>query len=545
MPTVSNSSGSQLSEEKKSKGLILSIDLGTSGPKVGLVDECGRVICDEFEPVPIYLLPGGGAEQDPQDWWQAIVKATRRVLERCPVQPGEIIAIGCTGQWSGTVAVGNDGCPLMNAIIWMDTRGAANVRRLVDGPLKVSGYAIGKLLTWVRLTGGMPTGAGKDSIAHILFIKEEYPEIYKATNKFLEPIDYLGLVLTGNYAASYDSIILHWLTDNRDIRNVKYDERLQSLSGIDRQKLPELRPPVSVLGDLLPQAARELGLEHAVPVIIAAPDVHTAAVGAGAVEDYQAHLYIGTSSWLVCHLPEKRTDVNLGLASLPSAIPSKYLVIAEQECAGACLNYLRDQVFFPDDELSSGSKPEDAYALFDQIVSDVPAGSERLIFTPWLYGERAPVEDPYVRGGFINLTLKTNRRHMLRAVYEGVAYNSRWLLDALEKFTRRKLEPIRMVGGGAKSAVWCQICADVLNRTVLQVRDPIQANMSGVAFLAYLALGKMKVEDISACVQIEQEYRPDPNNRGIYEELFGEYVQLYKSLKPIYARLNRQEEARE
>ena len=272
------------------------------------------------------------------------------------------------------------------------------MRRLVNGPVRVSGYAVDKLLTWVRLTGGMPTGAGKDLIAHILFIKEEYPEIYRATDKFLEPIDYLGLVLTGQCAASYDSIILHWLTDNRDIQQVKYDERLLSLTGIDRRRMPDLRPPVSVLGDLLPQVAQELGLEHVVPVIIAAPDVHTAAVGAGAVEDYQTHLYIGTSSWLVCHLPEKKTDVMLGLASLPAAIPNKYLVIGEQECAGVCLNYLRDQVFFPDDELSTGPKPEDAYALFDQIVSDVPAGSERLIFTPWLYGERAPVEDPYVAG---------------------------------------------------------------------------------------------------------------------------------------------------
>ena len=134
---------------------------------------------------------------------------------------------------------------------------------------------------------------------------------------------------------------------------------------------------------------------------------------------------------------------------------------------------------------------------------------------------------------------------MLRSVYEGVAYNSRWLLDALEKFTRRKLEPIRMVGGGAKSAVWCQICADVLNRTVLQVEDPIQANMSGVAFLAYLALGHMKVENIPRCVQIEQEYAPNPQHRAIYEELYREYVQLYKSLKPMYARLNRQEAAAE
>lgn len=519
--------------------LILAIDLGTSGPKVGLVDRRGRVIGSEFEPTLLHLLPGGGAEQDPQDWWRAIVSASRRLLGRQLVPLDKIAALGCTGQWSGSVAVGEDGRPLMNAIIWMDTRGVEAVRRLGQGPLQVAGFSLGKLLTWVRLTGGMPTGAGKDPIAHILYIKDAHPDIYRQTYKFLEPIDYLGLQLTGKYVASFDSIILHWLTDNRDAERIVYDDRLLAMSGIERSKLPDLLPPVGVLGGLTSRAAAELGLAEGLPVVVGAPDVHTAAVGAGAVEDYQAHLYIGTSSWLVCHLPMKKTNVFLGLASLPSAIPGRYLVVGEQESAGACLNYLRDQVFFPADELSHEEAPENVYQIFDRIVAGVPAGSQRLIFTPWLYGERAPVEDPYVRGGFFNQTLTTSRSHMLRAVYEGVAYNSRWLLESMEKFTGRRMDPIRMVGGGARSGIWCQICADVLDRTVLQVSDPIQANLAGVAFLAYLALGRMQVGDIPDWVQIEGTYQPSADNRGIYDELFAEYLQLYKSLKPIYARLNR------
>jgi xylulokinase len=520
--------------------VILAIDLGTSGPKVGLVDSRGRVIGSEFEPTTLHLLPGGGAEQDPQDWWRAIVSAARRLLDRQLVPVEQIAALGCTGQWSGSVAVGSDGRPLMNAIIWMDTRGVEAVRRLGKGPLQVAGFTPGKLLTWVRLTGGMPTGAGKDPIAHILYIKDARPDIYRQTYKFLEPIDYLGLKLTGKYAASFDSITLHWVTDNRDVERVVYDERLLAMSGIERSKLPDLLPPVDVLGGLTSRAAVELGLPEGLPVVIGAPDVHTAAVGAGAVADYQAHLYIGTSSWLVCHLPVKKTDVFLGMASLPAAIPGRYLVVAEQESAGACLNYLRDQVFFPKDELSQGEPPEDVYQIFDRIVIGVPAGSQRLIFTPWLYGERAPVEDPYVRGGFFNLTLNTSRSHLLRAVYEGVAYNSRWLLESMEKFTGQRMDPIRMVGGGARSGVWCQICADVLDRAVLQVRDPIQANLAGVAFLTFLALGQMQVGDIPDWVQIEGTYQPSPENRAVYDDLFGEYLQLYKSLKPIYARLNRQ-----
>jgi xylulokinase len=520
-------------------GFVLAVDLGTSGPKVGLVNRSGHVIGSEFESTPIQLLPDGGAEQDPQHWWQAIVDATRRLLDRKLVPVGEIIAVACTGQWSGTVAIGNDGKHLMNAIIWMDARGAPYIHRAVRGRINVSGYAVTKLYHWVRLTGGMPTGAGKDPIAHILYIKSEYPEIYQKTAKFLEPIDYIGFRLTGRYAASYASITLHWLTDNRDIYNIFYDDRLLALSGIEKEKLPELRPVVDVLGSLTPEAARALGLSESVKVVISAPDVHSAAVGSGAVEDYRAHIYIGTSSWLVCHLPLKKTNVSLGMASLPSALPGKYLVIGEQESAGMCLNYLRDQVFFPEDALAGGQKPEGVYQIFDAMVANTPAGSEGLIFTPWLYGERAPVEDPYVRGGFFNQSLKTTRAHLLRAVYEGVAFNSRWLLETMEKFTRCRLDNLPVVGGGAQSAIWCQIYADVLNRSVIQVKDPIHANMAGMAFLAYLGLGLLKAEDIASFVQAERTYTPQPAHRTIYDELFTEYVRLYHQLKPIYTRLNR------
>lgn len=525
--------------ESRRVGYILAIDLGTSGPKVGIVDHNGRVVGSEFEANPVYLLPDGGAEQDPEDWWQAIVRAAKRLLGRGVVPAAEIIAVACTGQWSGTVALDKDGKHLMNAIIWMDSRGAPHVQQVVHGAINISGYSISKLYQWVRLTGGMPTGAGKDSIAHILFMMHKYPQIYEQTQMFLEPIDYIGFRLTGRQAASYASITLHWLTDNRDIQNVVYDDRLLSLTGVHREKLPELLPVLSVIGTLTPQAARELGLSESVKVVIGAPDVHSAAVGSGAIQDYHPHLYIGTSSWLVCHLPIKRTNVTLGMASLPSALPGKYLVIGEQESAGICLNYLRDQVFFPSDALAQERAPENVFKIFDAMVADVAAGSEGLIFTPWLYGERAPVEDPYVRGGFFNQSLKTSRAHMLRAVYEGVAFNSRWLLESMEKFTHCRLDNLRLVGGGAQSEIWCQIFADVLNRTVYQVKDPIHANMVGMAFLAYLGLGLKEVKDIFDFVQVERVYQPQPEHRSVYDALFREYVRLYRQLKPIYTRLNR------
>jgi xylulokinase len=269
------------------------------------------------------------------------------------------------------------------------------------------------------------------------------------------------------------------------------------------------------------------------------PDMHSAAIGSGAVQDFETHLYIGTSSWLICHIPFKKVDIFHNLASLPSAIPGHYLLTDEQETAGACLQFLRDNLFFHQDELSTGEAPENTYKFFDKIAERTPAGSEKLIFTPWLYGERAPVDDHLVRGGFFNQSLQTTREHMVRAVFEGVAYNSRWLLQYVEQFIKQPLEAINFVGGGAKSDIWCQIHADILNRPIRQMENPIEVNVRGAALLASAALGYINYEEISSSVKVTRTYTPNPNHRKLYDNLFAEFLAIYKNNKKIYARLNR------
>src|SRR5262245_21717764 len=175
---------------------ILAIDLGTSGPKVALVSVQGEVLASASAATPLLFLPGGGAEPRPSDWWGAVVQAVGQVLKQSPLPTERIAAISCTSQYSTTVAVDRDGQPVLNAISWMDTRGAPHVRRVVRGAIRFQGYGIGKLWKWIRLTGGAPTRSGKDSLAHILWIKHERPDAYRATYKFLEPKDYLNLRLT-------------------------------------------------------------------------------------------------------------------------------------------------------------------------------------------------------------------------------------------------------------------------------------------------------------------------------------------------------------
>ncbi len=518
---------------------FLTIDLGTSGPKVALFTTGGDLVAYEFEPTPVHLFPGGGAEQNPDDWWNAITLATHRLLGRRLAPVEDILALCCTTQWSGTVAVDRAGHHLMDAIIWMDSRGVPYIDKITRGPVNISGYDVTKLRPWLSLTGGLPTHSGKDPIAHILYIQDQHPDIYRKTYKFLEPKDYLNLRLTEKFAASYDSITVHWVTDNRNIQKVDYAPKLLALGHLEREKLPDLKRAVDILGTLRPEAARELGLSEKVQVVMGTPDIYSAAVGSGAVRDNEPHLYIGTSSWLGCHVPYKKTDLFNNMASLPSALPDKYFVFGTQESAGVCLNYLRDNLFLHDDELACRDQPENAYQVFDRIAERTPAGSDRLIFTPWLYGERTPIEDHTVRSGFFNQTLRTTREHIIRAVFEGVAYNTRWLLGPIESFIKRPLGAINMIGGGANSDIWCQIHADVLNRPIRQMQQPALANARGAAFLAAIALGCMTADEIPQRTQVRHTYEPNPGNRQVYDELFREFVNIYKSTKKIYARLNR------
>ncbi|MBC2713433.1 MAG: xylulose kinase [Desulfosarcina sp.] len=518
---------------------ILALDLGTSGPKVALVSVYGEVIASEIEETQLILSPGGGAKQDPGDWWQAIKRASRKLLNQKLVPIEDIVAVSCTSQWSGTVAVDKSGKHLMNAIIWMDSRGAEYVRQITGGLITIEGYGAGRLLTWVRLTGGIPTRSGKDSIAHILYIRAKHPKIYRNTYKFLEPKDYLNLRLTGKFAASHDSIALHWVTDNRDINNIAYSDKLLKMATLEREKLPDLKRAVDVLGTVTPGVAAELGLSEKTQVVMGTPDIHSAAIGSGAVKDYQAHLYIGTSSWLLCHVPFKKTDLFHNMASLPSAIPGKYLLINEQETAGASLKFLKDNVLYHQDELLQEENLPDVYKIFDRIAARIPAGSGKVIFAPWLNGERSPVDDHTVRGGLYNLSLQTTREHLVRAVFEGVAFNSRWLMMYVEKFIKRKLEAINMIGGGANSDVWCQIHADILNRDIRQMQDPIQANARGAAFLASAALGYLTFDEIGERAQVAKTYHPNSANRQIYDELFNAFLNIYNTNKKIYNKLNR------
>jgi xylulokinase len=227
------------------------------------------------------------------------------------------------------------------------------------------------------------------------------------------------------------------------------------------------------------------------------------------------------------------------MASLPSAIPGRYMLINEHEIAGAALNFVRTRFFWGEDALMINPPPADSFERLEAVAAAAAPGSGQVIFMPWLNGERSPVDDHTLRGGWCNLSLRTTRAELVRAVYEGVAFNTRWLQIYVEKFIGRRLENVRLVGGGARSNLWCQIHADVLQRPVLQVANPLHINTRGAAFLAALGLGFLRLADLDDCTPIAHVYEPQTKLAPLYDDLFGQFVELYKKLHGIYRHLNR------
>jgi xylulokinase len=513
---------------------VLAIDLGTGGPKIGLVSLTGRVAWHDHCPVATRLLPGGGAVQDAAEWWELVSDAARRAIASGVVEPSRIEAVSCTGQWSSTVPVDEHGAPVGDCVLWMDSRGAPYAKRVISGP--VSGYSPVPLVVWVRKTAGAPSTTGADPIGHMLHLQHDEPAVTRAARWFLEPVDYLSMRFTGVATASHASMTGAWLTDNRNLERLEYDPELVRRSGVSARHLPPLRPTGSVVGTVLPEVARALGLPDGVRVVAGTPDLHSGAVGAGTVLDYETHLAISTTSWIGCSVPFKKTDVLHQIATVPGLTPDRYLVANNHETGGACLQWLRDQVIAPPDGLGLADPP--SYGALTDAATGVAPGAGDVLFTPWLSGERSPVDDRYARGGFHNLSLGTTRPHLVRAVLEGVAYNSRWLHDAVEQFVKRRLDHLRIIGGGAQSDLWCQIHADVLDRTIERVAEPMNANLRGAALLAGLALGAVAQHEVRDLVEVDATFRPDHANRATYDRLYAEFPKLYKAQKSMFRRLN-------
>jgi xylulokinase len=497
--------------------LCLSIDLGTGGPKIGLVSLDGEVLDYEVHHVATTYTSNGGATQDPEEWWTLISDSTRRLMHRPDVERARVKAVAVTGQYASTVPVDAHGVPTGPCLMWLDTRGREFVRRAIGGPIE--GYSPRKILPFVRKSGGGPSPSGADPIGQILYLLHREPEIVAATKWMMEPVDYLTMRFTGVASATHASRLASWLTDNRTLTHYDYDEQLLGIVGIDKNLLPPLQPIGSVVGTVTRDVAESLGLSADTIVITGVPDLHAAAIGSGGTGMYETHLALSTSSWISCPVPKKKTDVMHSIAAIPGLTNDSYLIIDNQETGAKSLEWFR--------ALLAGSGNSMSYDEMTALAATAAPGASGVLFTPWLAGERSPIGNKHLRGGFTNLSLTTTTADLIRAVLEGVAANSAWLLDYVEKFAGRELTPLRLLGGGAQSSEWCQIYADTLGRVVEQVPEPMAAQLRGAALLAAVNLGRHRLDDVAHLRPRGRTFTPDPDVAALYQTRRKQFPSLY------------------
>lgn len=518
---------------------IIAHDLGTSANKAVLFTVFGDIIGIARQGYPLYHPQPGYAEQEPFDWFDGICNTTQKVLKQTGVNPKDIVGITFSSLMQTLIPVTKNGTPLIRAITWLDGRSADVMREQLWTPPRILGYNIFHLLKFLMITGGSPGHTGKDQIGKILWLRQHQPDIFPQIFKFLDAKDFIIYHLTGQMVTSVDLAVVWWLLDTRKNRN-QWHPKLCQLAGITPEQLPQISQSAEIVGHLTAAAAEKTGLVSGTPVINGAGDLSAATLGSGANEEGELAIYVGTSGWVAGHFSKRKIDLAHYTGCIGSTYPQQYyLGMAHQETAGICLEWLINKVLFPTDQAKSEDQVNDIYQLLNQMVENVEPGANGLLFTPWMYGERCPLDDDHVRGGFFNLGLNHTRAHIIRAVLEGIAFNTRWAMETLENLYNR-VQRLNIIGGGANSHAWCQIFADITNRVIQQVKEPQQASARGTALLASMALGYIpSYHDIRKYIHINQAFYPNPANRARYDKMFKEFKNIYKQNKKWYARMNR------
>ena len=515
--------------QSKLRKFALAIDLGTGGPKVALVANDGTVAARAARDVETQQLPPNGAEQDPEGIWRTILSAVREVLGEASVPRGSICGIMCSAQFFSIVPIDAQGRPLMNLLMWLDRRGARFSRALLEREPEA-------LFRFLEIHGGIPFGS--DSLSHILYVKELHPEIYERTHAFLEPVDFVTQRLTGVTTGNVCTVFPMLLTDNRRPEETAYSKALLELSGIDEARLPPLVPVDAQVGTLRSEVARELDLSPEIPVFSGMNDTQAVTIGAGAHRPGFGGLNIGTTMQVLASAPEKHTDAENQIVSMPSPLAGSYMAMAEIGLGGRTLEHFLRSVVHARDPLGD-HQARDPFVGLDAAVESEPAGSGKLLYLPFLAGGGPPSGSGAMRGAFLNLSLETTRARMLRAVLEGVALHQRWALPAVERFSGQPFAEIAVSGGGARSDAWVQILADIHGRPMQQLDDARHTNTRGNAFLTFRRLGLTGPEEIDRFRPIRRSYEPRAEHRQLYDDLFEQFVASYDRVKPISEAMNR------
>lgn len=501
---------------------IIGIDIGTSGTKTVLFDETGKVIASNTIEYPMYQPQNGYAEQDPADWANAAINTIKAVMQISGVNKEDVKGIGLSGQMHGLVMLDKQNEVIRRSIIWCDQRTAHEVDQMneVLGREKLIEITANPALTgWTA--------------AKILWVKNNEPQNYERCRHILLPKDYIRFVLTHEYATEVSDASGMQLLNIAE-RNWS-DEVIERL-GLDKSMLGKVYESCEITGRLTKQMAELTGLREGTPVVGGAGDNAAAAVGTGVVEDGKAFTTIGTSGVVFAHTSSMMYDKLGRVHTCCAAVPGCWHVMGVTQGAGLSLKWFRDN-FCNAEKETAKLMDVDTYYLMDKETDTVPIGANRLLYLPYLMGERTPHLDPDARGVFFGLSAMHTKKDMLRAVMEGVSYSLR---DCVEVFKQMNVSVSDMMacGGGGSSPIWRQMLADLYGCPV-KTASSKEGPALGVAILAGVGAGLYSSvpEACREVIKTDKIQQPIAEHIPEYEKCYQLYTEIYPALKASFKKL--------
>ncbi len=494
--------------------LLLGIDVGTSGCKAELFDVNANSLAKAYQAYPIIHPRSGWSEENPEDWWRAVVDTTRKVLKDSKVDPSQVkgLSVSCT---NACVPVNEKGEALRNAIMQIDRRTIPQAERIKE---KLSEEKV------FEVTGN-PVAPGSFTAPIILWLKENEPETFDKTYKFMVPTGYIVHRLTGRFTVDWSRAATTLLFDIKDRR---WCEEFCDELGIPLDKLPELHSSWEIVGTVTEEAAELTGLREGTPVVAGCMDTVAAAVGSGAIKGGDLFCVVGSVARVCAVLDKPSFDKRF--LNTCHATPNEWVAIGCVNGAGLSLRWFIDTIG-RQEKLLSQNLDLSPYQILDIEAEKAAPGSGGIIYLPYLAGERSPIWDPEARGVVFGLNLQSRWREIVRAFYEGVAYAIRHNVETLHPLLEGRGDYIKLSGGGARSRVWRQIIADVCGKSVVTT-TPLDTEPVGDALIAGVGIGAYgSVEEAVKVLRLGEKEKPRPEYYDLYSSLFTLYKRLYGNLK--------------
>jgi len=502
---------------------LLAHDLGTSGNKATLFAEDGHLISSATAGYVTHYFNDNWAEQNPEDWWQAVCQSTRQLLASSGVEPSDIASVSFSGHMMGCLCLDKKGNPLRQHILWADQRAQRQAALLQEKiPLE----------RFYRITGHRNSAAY--GIQKLMWVRDNEPEIYDQTAYFVNAKDWLVFKLTGVILSEYSDATS---TTALNLNTLKWSEEIIAAAGIDGDKLPTLVKSTHVAGGVTQAASLETGLAVGTPVVMGGGDGLCGTVGAGCVRENVVHACIGSSAWVSFATDKPLFDDQMRTFNWAHIVPGMICPCGTMQTAGSAYSWLKNQICQLESYLAE-TEGGNVYESMGNLVDQSVPGSNGIIFLPYLLGERAPRWNPDAKGAFIGIKMENNKADMVRSVLEGISMNLAIIIDVYRQHGY-PMSAINVIGGGAKGDQWCRIMSDIWQADICRLNYLEEATSMGAAVTGGVGVGLYRDFDaIDRYIDIARVFSPDPQNSAAYKPVRETFNNCYNALEPVFHSMN-------